>query len=179
MNEERLFIQDTIFDLESKVESYWDNPEDLSLVCRELFFRKTRRSRNLREKIVARLEELLRQSEVFKWPRTDAPQGEGNLLHGTFIYGVGLLGYLGYRVGENGAFDEERRDILRIVFNNEVPNLNSPEYMAEWGSPKTAVRLKKMAETIASNVRNAKRRDPSSLSLAIKEWESDLEYIRI
>jgi len=179
MNEERLFIQDTIFDLESKVESYWDNPEDLSLVRRELFFRKTRRSRNLREKIVARLEELLRQSEVFKWPRTDAPQGEGNLLHGTFIYGVGLLGYLGYRVGENGAFDEERRDILRIVFNNEVPNLNSPEYMAEWGSPKTAVRLKKMAETIASNVRNAKRRDPSSLSLAIKEWESDLEYIRI
>jgi hypothetical protein len=50
--------------------------------------------------------------------------------------------------------------------------------MAEWGAPSTGPRLRKMVESLAAFARNAKRRDARRLSVAIAEWESDLDYLK-
>jgi hypothetical protein len=52
-----------------------------------------------------------------------------------------------------------------------------PEHMREWGKPSSATRLKKIAENIASFVRNAKRRNDGRLDDAIKDWESDFNFL--
>jgi hypothetical protein len=49
--------------------------------------------------------------------------------------------------------------------------------MEEWGAPRTAKRLKKMAEAIASFTRSAKRNNSDSMSYAIEDWENDLPYL--
>jgi len=178
MQEDRQFIQDSIEFMEEFVEKNTDYPDKLFLVSQELFFRTTRRSRALHKKIVARLEELLRHQEPFAWPETNAVPGLGGLGDGVFTHRHGLLSYLGYRVGENGEFEDSRRSILEIVFKEKIPNVNSHAYMDEWGIPESSKRLRKLAETIAALVRNARRRDEVAMSLAIREWEGDLAYLR-
>jgi hypothetical protein len=49
--------------------------------------------------------------------------------------------------------------------------------MDEWGADRSARRLRKMAECIASFTKNAKRREDESYDDAIREWESDLQYL--
>ena len=46
------------------------------------------------------------------------------------------------------------------------------------GRPRSSVRLKKMAESIATFCRNGKRR-ARSMELAVVEWEQDLEWLRV
>jgi hypothetical protein len=43
--------------------------------------------------------------------------------------------------------------------------------------PSTARRLQKLANTLASLARNAKRRRTASLDRAIHEWEQDLGFL--
>ncbi len=51
--------------------------------------------------------------------------------------------------------------------------------MAEWGSPATPARLRKMAWSIASFANHALRRADPAHSLAITQWTDDLEYLRV
>ena len=95
-----------------------------------------------------------------------------------FQYRQGLLRFLGYRVGASGVGALQRQELLRSVYNGPLPSLNSKEYMEEWGKPTTGGRLRKIAESIAAFVRNAKRRDARRLSIAITEWEADLAYLK-
>ena len=85
---------------------------------------------------------------------------------------------MGYCVGQNGVSEAQRREILDFAYKQILPNVNSVEYIDEWGDPITWPRLSKIAESIASFVRSAKRRDLASMSVAIDEWESDLDYLR-
>ncbi len=116
--------------------------------------------------------------EWFPWPLTDAPGGNGHLMS----YGwpeEGMLRYLGYHVGEtNPTPRDERRLILKYIFERDLPPLNDSEYYSQWGSPRTPQRLQKLANTIAALARNAKRRDPLALRRAINDWEDDLQYLR-
>jgi hypothetical protein len=83
---------------------------------------------------------------------------------------------LGYQVGEKGGPAYERQRILRQAFEEPLPRVGPPSYVAEWGEPKTAKRLKKMAELIAANCRNMKKkRNPSEQ--AIEDWEEDLGWL--
>jgi len=50
--------------------------------------------------------------------------------------------------------------------------------MAEWGSPRSAKRLQKLANVIAANVKNNKRKNNPSYRKAIREWENDLGHLK-
>lgn len=124
-----------------------------------------------------RTNSLLANDGYFKWPTTDAPPGDGNL-SGSAWHAVGMLSALGYHVGvTEGISDIERRFLLDEMFGIRLPPLNSYSYMLAWGAPKTAARLKKLAETIAALTRNAKRRRSRDLQIACEDWESDLNYL--
>ena len=89
----------------------------------------------------------------------------------------GVLDDNGYHVGNSGKERDERRRILAKVFTTKLNNVTSLEYMAEWGSPNTGSRLQKLANTIASLARNAKRRN-NPPEQAIEDWENDLEWLK-
>jgi hypothetical protein len=58
-----------------------------------------------------------------------------------------------------------------------LPPIESPSYMKEWASPQSAVRLKKMANSIASFARQAKRRRNADMREAVQSWEADLQML--
>ena len=124
-----------------------------------------------------RTRSLLADDGYFKWPTTDAPIGDGTL-SGSAWRAVGMLSALGYHVGITEGLPEiERQFLLDQMFEICLPPLNDRSYMLEWGTQKTAARLRKLAETIAALTRNAKRRKSHDLQVACNHWESDLAYL--
>ena len=116
----------------------------------------------------------------FPWPTTDAPASRFGFCGDFFFYQDGVLSFLGYHVGRSGRSTIERRQILDCIFHNELPRVNSPEYMGEWCQARTACRLKKLANVLASLARNEKRkmeRGRGDYSEAIRDREEDLDYL--
>jgi hypothetical protein len=169
----RPYLRENADDLEARARANWDDVRIVSLVAIELFHRRTQRAGSLRVELVRRIEELIQQG--FPWPTTDAPGGSGGLE--IEPPAVGLLTKHGYRVGRSGLPEQERRMLLDNIYLDELMPVNSSEYMAEWGRPKTGPRLQKLAEVLAAETRSAKRRS-TDLSTAIEQWEADLEYLR-
>ena len=85
---------------------------------------------------------------------------------------------MGYAVGQLGAYRTRRRQVLDYVFNEKIPKVQCYDYMAEWGDPSSAKRLQKLANSLATFARNAKRRRTSDMEHAIAEWEEDLAYLK-
>jgi hypothetical protein len=117
-------------------------------------------------------------SEYFPWPATRAPGGKGNLTGDVFKVKDGMLSDCGYQVGASGLPVDQRRRILDDVYQKPLPPQKNANYAAEWGVPHSAARLQKMAESIASFVRNAKRRNAAQMEKSIREWEADLAYLK-
>ena len=115
-------------------------------------------------------------NKPFTWPTTEAKPGRHGLTTDDWTKD-GLLKSMGYVVGNKGIERQFREAILHGVFGCAVPPMFERSYVAEWGGPKTPARLEKMAETIASLTRNAKRRPDVGLGSAIKDWEHDLEFL--
>lgn len=90
----------------------------------------------------------------------------------------GLLKCLGYQVGNDGIKLHKRREILAKVFEDELPSVNSKEYMKDWGSPKSSKRLKKLADSLATFSRNAQKKRNVDLKHAIYDWEDDLNWLK-
>ena len=120
---------------------------------------------------------ILKDDDYFRWPDIEAVGGNGTLAANWLA--EGLLSYMGYHVGNTqGVVTGKRRKILTEVFYGPVPPLFPRYYLEQWGAPSSAHRLRKLAETLASFVRNAKRRHNSdSLAKAIDQWTDDLEYL--
>jgi hypothetical protein len=119
----------------------------------------------------------LANDDYFKWPSTET----GNRTSGTAIPEMqkdGMLSYLEYHVGKTADIPAAvRHSILARVFEGKLPRVFPLDYMRQWGEPKTSARLRKMAESIASCTRSAKRRDEDRLDEAIRQWEQDLEFL--
>lgn len=114
----------------------------------------------------------------FRWPHTNSYPGRG-LFDPEWIHEKGVLSEMGYHVGRNGLSETERRRILDDAYNFDVPFVDM-ETLVEWNSPKTPFRLRKMANSLASFAKNAKRRrDADRLAQAIADWENDLAYLKI
>lgn len=111
----------------------------------------------------------------FAWPSTNAPPGSAELP--VNWRKVGLLKHLGYSVGRSGLPRKNRQRILRAAFLGPLPTEMPPDYTAEWGKPRSAVRLKKIACSIAAFCRNARRRDRPP-DQAIDDWEQDLRWLK-
>ena len=131
------------------------------------------------EKEWARRSKLVYSSdEYFDWPSTRAGKGKRGQIEIDWA-SEGFLSYLGYHVGESSELSErDRHAILKRVFAMTLPPLESPEYVKSWGPPDSAIRLKKMAHSLASFARSAKRRSASNFATAIAQWESDLSMLR-
>lgn len=115
--------------------------------------------------------------DFFDWPNTKAVGGDGSLTTEGWVRD-GVLSYMGYRVGNSdGVATNIRERILALVFGGTLPPVFEPQYLKEWGEPGTALRLRKMAETLAALSRNAKRKRSSQMSAAVKSWEADLSFL--
>jgi len=114
--------------------------------------------------------------DYFKWPSTKAAPGNGSFR--ALDHAEGILGYLGYHVGKTGESSPARRQaLLARVFEGALPPINGPDYMLEWDQSGSAIRLEKMAVSIASAVKSAKRRSNADYSVAIEHWEEDMKFL--
>lgn len=125
--------------------------------------------------------ELRARSETgyFKWPSTEARGGNGRL---TMFDAEkeGMLSFLEYRVGRvKGEPQAVRRMILVRVFEGSLPPVFNKDYMSQWGANGSPERLHKMAVSIAAFARNFKRRRSANYNDAIRDWEADLEFLRV
>ena len=114
------------------------------------------------------------------WVTTVVPKGNrsgSQVLNATGWHEESPLRAMGYRVGKSGAGINERRRILRQAFTEKLEVVGPPHYMAQWGAPQSAERLRKMAESIAAHCRNNRaKRNPSEQAIA--DWEADLKWLR-
>ncbi|EJN6954196.1 hypothetical protein NRD12_000737 [Aeromonas hydrophila] len=113
----------------------------------------------------------------FSWPTTAILTSNHSLMEINWPK-IGILQAVGYRVGDKGLFKNERQKILSEVYNSKLPLVESQLYMNEWGTPKSSQRLYKVAYTIASLVRNAKRKTKADMRRAVSDWEDDLSWLR-
>jgi hypothetical protein len=117
-----------------------------------------------------------RPEDWFKWPGTQASMG-GRPLAADWL-DEGVLKYLGYQVGKSSNLVSPlRAAILDRVFSGQLPPVFPPQYLADWGAPASAGRLRKIVESIAAFTRNAKRRSDQRLDQAILDWEHDLKFL--
>lgn len=114
--------------------------------------------------------------ETFRWPSTVAYEADESMPESNWPK-VGMLSAVGYCVGINGLGLKQRQELLSNVYSKRLPFVDSRKYVAEWGVPKSSERLKKLAEAIAAFVRNAKRKK-NNMSVAIREWEQDLAWLK-
>jgi hypothetical protein len=117
------------------------------------------------------------EEKWLQWPTTDAKGGNGRLsLEGAPE--EGLLAFMGYRVGvTKGEPTPIRQGILDRVFLGSLPPVAEPAYTASWGPAGSAMRLKRIADSLASFAKAAKRRGWESHIEAIREWEADLAHL--
>lgn len=116
-------------------------------------------------------------SDWFEWPSTVAPLGANIDIIDIPSPKEGIFSFLGYHVGKaNGVPDDDRKDILDWVFHNTLPRVNSVSYMEEFDKPESPMRLKKMANVLASLARNYSR-NMQDYSVAISHYVMDLDYL--
>ena len=96
-----------------------------------------------------------------------------------FVQDEGVLSALGYHVGEHGLRAAARHQVLHHAFllhADRLPRVGDQSYRKEWGAAASQQRLRKMVDCLTSFAANARnRRRPTTL--AIDDWESDLEWI--
>lgn len=112
------------------------------------------------------------------WPITSIPSDNGGGPFGSEFANASALKILGYSVGVKGLVDAERKELLERFFTGPLPSIVSELFADAWGNPGSEERLKKMADTISSNCKNFKRNDAERYSVAIKEWDEDLGWLR-
>jgi hypothetical protein len=173
---QRPYIKCRIDEIERIATSEWNNTKVLNEIYYELEFRSRKKALDLRERIAARLTQL--QGTQFSWSTTANP-GSQNLPSDAFKYEEGLLRHYGYKVGMNGLPESERWEILDTIFLRPLLQMDNAAYLSEWGEPKSAKRLQKLAESIAAFTRNAKRRNRGSFSKAIQDWETESLFISV
>lgn len=120
----------------------------------------------------------LGHDDWFSWPKTDVLDGitQEKIMEIDWKK-EGLLSVLGYHVGYNSWLSEKKRqELLSCAFEVPIGHLKKG-LDKEWGAPRSAARLKKIACSIAAFTRNAKRKKNMDYRQAIDEWESDLAYL--
>jgi hypothetical protein len=96
------------------------------------------------------------------------PEGSGDLPE------KGMLATLGYHVGHSGEKGPTRRRILDYLMTEQLPMVDNPVYVAEWGDPFSKRRLDKFCRTIKAFIRQNKNR--SGMQLAVAHWQEDLSW---
>jgi hypothetical protein len=122
----------------------------------------------LRDEISMNWGQLAEQNEWFAWPSTAVSQGPNNgKLDGSDWRPQGMLSLLGYHVGETLSLHPAvRESVLEYAFECHLPPVNDIAYFEEWGEPRSARRLMKLANTLAWAMMagNERYREPGALA---------------
>ncbi|MCX9154970.1 hypothetical protein OPU71_02395 [Niveibacterium sp. 24ML] len=174
----RPYLRESVASLRCKFEQNGANLSVLAQLLLELNIRTKPAALQLRAEVAQRLLEVAQEYYYFPWPSTEAPGGNGQLDESHFPYKHGMLGWLGYRVGKAGLEANRRHGLLDSAYANDLPGINSQQYFDEWGTARSAVRLQKMAQSIAAFARHKKRAGRHRYAAAISDWETDLAYLK-
>jgi hypothetical protein len=91
----------------------------------------------------------------------------------------GMLATLGYRVGNaNGEKTPNRRLILKLLLERQLPMVGSPAYTDEWGAPESSRRYEKLTRFLESQLNNPGNINRPNMEKAMIEWGEDLEWVR-
>ncbi len=115
----------------------------------------------------------------FDWPTTRVGQRTGGEM--TDLKAESYLMRLGYSTRRGGPDVQKRRRILSFAYQyGEVPGVFDDSYIASWGTPRSAARLRQIAVTIAANCTRFKkhRKNHRRSPQAIEKWETDLSWLR-
>jgi hypothetical protein len=118
------------------------------------------------------------QEPDWPWPITGIREENGSSPFAEGFANTSALKILGYSVGVNGLVAAERKELLDRFFVKPLPSIIAQTFGDAYGSPGSEQRLKKMANTIASNCKNFKRNDATKYHVAIKDWETDLAWLK-
>ena len=88
---------------------------------------------------------------------------------------TGMLATLGYHVGHGGERTATRRAILDYLMTEQLPMVDSPVYVAEWGEPLSKKRLDKFCRTVDALIRQKKHM--KGMEMAISQWEEDRSWM--
>ena len=89
------------------------------------------------------------------------------------------LRVFGYSVAKTSDWSTETRHrFLSDFMRMELPKVIEEEFGTEYGSPLTTTRLRKVANLLANQCSLRIRRDPDMFSVAIENWETDLEFLK-
>jgi hypothetical protein len=153
-----------------------DDVGRLEALATELTYRRRVRARRLAAKVSAALEGIRATVVAFPWPSTAAIGGDATL--SADFQERGALSAFGYCVGKAGLPARDRRLILDRAYSGPMPRDLTAEYLEEWATPESDLRLRKLAHTLATLTRNAKRRKLGRCTAAIAQWEADLAYLK-
>lgn len=133
--------------------------------------------KNINNEFLRRFDGTVNKEGYFIWPNTKIYASHLGLSDQKFWQEKGVLTLYGYRVGKtHGEPQNVRRQILDEVFKANIPPILERFYIREWDAPNSALRLKKMANTLAELTKNA-RRKTTNMDTAIEHWEEDLRYL--
>ena len=114
-----------------------------------------------------------------EWPAEAEQTAAVALDSEAFFHATGMLKFMGYSVGRKAALStDRRRAILQYVFTGRLPPVNDALYVQEWARPRSNRRLRKIANSLATFARNARKKKSSSWNRAIANWEADLAYLK-
>jgi hypothetical protein len=157
----------------SLFQKHW--PEECDVECAE---------RDLREYVANwasghRREHPVGRKPTWPWPLTDVNPGVRNGPI-SFAHDKSALGRCGYKVGfTDGMKADARAQFLQYFFEHELPDEVIAVHGSEYGAPRSAQRLQKMANVIAANCRIRKKDNPHRYRFAIADWEDDLAYLKV
>ncbi|MGY8870741.1 MAG: hypothetical protein ACKVJE_09900, partial [Pseudomonadales bacterium] len=89
---------------------------------------------------------------------------------------VSPLRYYGYIVGKNALPIKERREIIAITFNSDLPNIFPANYRLGWGEAGSSTRYNKILRHLRwlADQRRADRRYKD----AVSHWDSDRIWLQ-
>jgi hypothetical protein len=123
------------------------------------------------------------QSSYFRWPHVHVSGGLTSQ-EGPNLGDEGILYALGYTVGIQGSSTTERRRILAKAYSIpplEFPRISNQDSLKKWSesAPQSARRLQLIAHYIAGMCRRRRaRKDSFRYRRAIRDYESDLKWLR-
>ncbi len=175
-HDERPYIKFYFKELEAEASAFWEDVDGLRSLEAEAQRRtiNTQRRRDFMAKLRNQIELLER---TFVWPNSDAVLGDGRLDTRDWPK-KGILSWYGYKVGHDCLAEAARHRLLQSILETELAQVNGPEYMASWGTACSMLRLKKLAHSLASLIRNNTRMDATNRELAIQHWNTDLSCLK-
>ena len=114
----------------------------------------------------------------FEWPTTrlvPAISGFGVPATGDW-QPESFLKLMGYTVGAKGRNLQKRRNTLHKAFVENLPRRADSNYVEQWGLPKSATRLQKIAERISINITLGSAR--GNRQEAVGHWLEDLKWLK-